>query len=117
MTAAPVPTIEHAGALEDLTRMPGYLMPGHRRGRPLPGHVSCSYCGVGDGGVLQTIASSGPEPLPQGEGVIRVLRGLRELEAPARVDASGIVEIRSEVSLASPTGSLQGELRIDGAAV
>ncbi|TQS20817.1 2Fe-2S iron-sulfur cluster-binding protein [Microbispora sp. KK1-11] len=47
-----VTTIEHAGVLPDLTCMPAYLVPGHRRGQRLSTQISCSYCGVGDGAIL-----------------------------------------------------------------
>jgi ferredoxin-NADP reductase/anaerobic selenocysteine-containing dehydrogenase len=44
-----LPTIEHAGMLEDLLFTPAYLMPAHEAGTPQVGKISCSFCGVGDG--------------------------------------------------------------------
>jgi ferredoxin-NADP reductase/anaerobic selenocysteine-containing dehydrogenase len=59
--SASVPTIEHAGQLEDLLEVPAYLTADHRS-MPQNGRFSCSFCGVGDGGVIErTEASSSAE--------------------------------------------------------
>src|SRR6185437_15891305 len=50
-----VPTIDHAGMLEDLDETPAYLMPRHEGGHPQNGKVSCSFCGVGDGGTVERV--------------------------------------------------------------
>ncbi len=46
-----LPTIEHAGLLDDLTETPKYML---EEGADMQcrGYYSCSFCGVGDAGVL-----------------------------------------------------------------
>ena len=68
-----VPTIEHAGMLEDLRLTPPYIDPDHRPGTPQVGHVSCSFCGVGDSGKFQAQEQPGslaslPKPGTAGAG-------------------------------------------------
>jgi hypothetical protein len=48
-----VPTIEHAGVLDDLVETPAYLMPEHAIGVPRNGGISCCFCGVGDSGLIE----------------------------------------------------------------
>ena len=82
-----IPTIEHAGELEDMEVTPAYVMPDHEHDHPQNGRYSCCFCGVGDSGkfvakngAAPAAPASGPE---QGEGVVRVtLRG-ETVERPA----------------------------------
>jgi len=55
VTLARVPTLEHAGLLEDLLETPRYLLPNHEAGVPQLGRLSCSFCGVGDGGRIERV--------------------------------------------------------------
>lgn len=52
MTTQTIPTIEHAGQLEDLQEIPAYLAPSHQPAPP-SGKTSCSFCGVGDAGHVE----------------------------------------------------------------
>src|SRR3569832_2616799 len=61
-----VPTIEHAGVLEDWRETPRYLLPNHEAGVAQRGLLSCSYCGVGDGGRLERVPESAGKPLAGG---------------------------------------------------
>jgi ferredoxin-NADP reductase/anaerobic selenocysteine-containing dehydrogenase len=47
-------TIDHAGLLEDILEMPGYLSPDPNVAAKI-GSVSCSYCGVGDSGTSERV--------------------------------------------------------------
>ena len=113
-----IPTIEHAGELEDLEVTPAFVMPNHEHDHPQNGRYSCCFCGVGDSGKLvpkngaaPAAPASGPE---QGEGVVRVtLRG-ETLERAATLHADGQLEVRTDIPLAPPGGTLKGELEIDG---
>jgi len=51
-----LPTIEHAGLLEDLDVTPPSLVPGHVSKLFGRSSMSCSFCGVGDGGSARTRA-------------------------------------------------------------
>ncbi len=46
-----LPVIEHAGVLEDLTHIPGFLLPDGTDNQTR-GRYSCSFCGVGDSSIL-----------------------------------------------------------------
>ena len=46
-TEPTVPTLDHAGLMEDLTETPRYVMPEHEAAVPQMGKLSCSFCGVG----------------------------------------------------------------------
>src|SRR5262249_13889829 len=46
-----LPMIDHAGFLEELTEMPDYLV---SRGDSKKRSYSCSFCGVGDGAIIET---------------------------------------------------------------
>ena len=119
-----VPTIEHAGMLEDLRFTPAYIDPDHRQGMPQVGHVSCSYCGVGDSGKFEGQEQPGsqarlPRPGTAGAGrrrsgtISMVLRGKR-LNLAIRLTDEGMVEIFSSVMLTSPGGVISGDLSADG---
>jgi ferredoxin-NADP reductase/anaerobic selenocysteine-containing dehydrogenase len=65
VTQPRVPTLEHAGLLEDLHETPRYLLPNHQAGVPQLGRLSCSYCGVGDGGRMERV----PETVEAGRNL------------------------------------------------
>lgn len=46
-----LPILEHAGLLPDLAMTPGHVMPNHQPA-PQIGRISCSFCGVGDSGIV-----------------------------------------------------------------
>lgn len=72
MTDVALLTIEHAGLLEDLLHTPAYLMPGHDHGTAQSGKISCSFCGVGDGGIFERL----PEVSEQGLQIFKeAIRG------------------------------------------
>ena len=66
MSNSPLPVIAHAGLLEDATRTHPCVLPDGTD--TAPRHLSCSYCGVGDGAQLaqQTEPPAAPTPLPEG---------------------------------------------------
>mgnify|MGYP000990313903 CR=1 FL=1 len=88
-TAAPrLPTIDHAGVLEDLSETPGYVMPQHASSHPQIGKVSCSFCGVGDGGTFERVAEA-PEVGAAGRNLAVVKEVIR-----ATVPTTGCVKLR-----------------------
>lgn len=105
-----VPTIEHAGVLEDLHEIPSYVLEGAGPG----GHYSCCFCGVGDGGVVSTqqVASASPEIPAAGEGTFRVEVAGGAVDYPARHDGSGRIDLLAIEIPASPVVS--GKLTIAG---
>ena len=119
-----LPTIDHAGMLEDLFETPPYVLPNHERGRPQIGLISCSYCGVGDSGVFGSETPPGIDALipsvdekgkrRRRSGSITVLFEGRKVKLPARVNSSGQVEVGTTIPLTPPGGGIRGELIIDG---
>lgn len=107
-----VPTIEHAGMLEDLTEMPPYIAVGHQRGLPQTGKVACSYCGVGDSGDFRRKGQS-QQPLKPGEGTIAVKFAGKKLAFPVSVGFTGEVDITTTKALTPPGGTITGDLTID----
>lgn len=108
-----VPTIEHAGMLEELTELPPYIAGGHKRGEPQSGKVSCSYCGVGDSGDFQRQgARANQEALEPGEGSVTVQFGARKTTLPATVSPTGEVDIATTKALTQPGGTITGELTV-----
>lgn len=86
-----VPTIEHAGVLEDWRETPRYLLPNHEAGVAQRGVLSCSYCGVGDGGRLERVPENPGKPLAAGS--LEVYR-----EQLAGVEpTSGCIKLRSSM--------------------
>lgn len=112
-----LPTIPHAGVLEDLATMPAYVMPDHHEGHPANGRFSCCFCGVGDAGQVvinetkRGAAESGPT-LPQGEGQLWV--GKPPEPRPALVNEDGRLWVRTPEALTPVGGVLVGELELDG---
>lgn len=117
MTDAPtLPTIPHAGVLEDLATMPGYVMPDHHGGHPANGRFSCCFCGVGDGGSVvvheNKRGSEQPAALPQGEALLWVPRALDP--RPAMVSEDGRLWVRTHEALTPVGGVLNAQLEIEG---
>ena len=69
-----LPVIDHAGVLEDLINIPGFLLPEGSDARAQGGRYSCSFCGVGDSGILaaKRAESSPAEAMVAGEGFLEV---------------------------------------------
>lgn len=109
-----VPTMEHAGRLEDLALTPAYLVPGHQAGHPQLGKVSCSFCGVGDSSIFQAEGAEPPPPLQRGEGTLKVQLTWKKLELPARVNEEGQLEVFTSTLLTPPNGTISGELILAG---
>ena len=63
--AEKVTSIEHAGSLEDLVEVPPFILPpggdvDEELAAAAASNVSCSYCGVGDSGIVKkSVAKSG----------------------------------------------------------
>jgi ferredoxin-NADP reductase/anaerobic selenocysteine-containing dehydrogenase len=87
-----VPSIEHAGLLEDLQETPRCLLPEHTAGVPQRGLLSCSYCGVGDGGQLERIAETEGER-PASASNLRVFREVLSKVEPT----TGCIKLRSSM--------------------
>ena len=112
-----VPTLEHAGLLEDLTETPRYLMPRHESGVPLIGKLSCSYCGVGDGGRTERVAeteavtdastSSAAAAAPAAVTRVWVERASIPLAFTAKAHDDGSLEVLSKIPLLAPGGILR----------
>ena len=89
---ARVPSIEHAGVLEDWVEMPRYLLPNHTPGVLQQGTLSCSFCGVGDGGRLEKVTeatAAGSSPA----GNLRVYREVLSQVQPT----TGCIKLRSSM--------------------
>ncbi|MCG8462741.1 MAG: hypothetical protein MI919_41175, partial [Holophagales bacterium] len=111
-----LPVIDHAGQLEDLLETPRYLIPGHEPGTAKVGHISCSYCGVGDGGVFRGADQDSPGAPSAGEGTFTVRLKGESVRLRARVDDSGQVEVFTDVALTPSRGIVRGELHLGGGA-
>jgi ferredoxin-NADP reductase/anaerobic selenocysteine-containing dehydrogenase len=124
---ARVPTIEHAGLLPDLLETPRYLMPRHESGVPQIGRVSCSFCGVGDGGRSERV----PEPAAAPEWAFAAAAmeagsvgrvWVTDADSTTQVCAAkllgpGRLELSSSVALVAPGAVLRGVFEVDGARV
>lgn len=125
-TVVRVPTIEHAGVLEDLLEMPRYLMPKHEAGVPQTGKLSCSYCGVGDGGRFERVPeTSGAVDWALSADIIGRGSSGRvwvEVDSTSRVFEAKLVEPRvlevySDVPLVAPGGVMRGVFETPSARV
>lgn len=110
-----LPTLEHAGLLEDVYELPGSVEASSRQGleRGIP--YSCSFCGVGDTGVIQepTIKSNDVAARPPaGNGVIRITADGAPQEYPVIVDDEGGVEVSTARQLVPDGGTLIAELEV-----
>jgi anaerobic selenocysteine-containing dehydrogenase len=114
--ASTLPTIPHAGVLEDLATMPAYVMPDHHGGHPANGRFSCCYCGVGDSGqvVINETKRGGDQTpsLPLGEGLLWI-KGKAEPYA-AMVTEDRRLWVRTSEALTTTGGVLAGDLELDG---
>ncbi len=112
MSNSPLPVIAHAGLLEDATSTHPCVLPDGTA--TAPRHLSCSYCGVGDGAQLaqQTEPPAAPVPLPEGPVNLLVRVDGRQQSHPAIV-AGGQLRLRETVTppLAAPGSVLAGELQ------
>jgi len=110
-----LPTIPHAGVLEDLATMPAYVMPDHHGGHPANGRFSCCFCGVGDGGkVVLNETKRGAEEalaLPQGEALLWK-SGVAD-PYPAMVGNDGRLFVRTGEPLTPVGGVLTGALELE----
>lgn len=111
-----LPTIPHAGVLEDLATMPAYVMPDHHDGHPANGLFSCCFCGVGDSGQVvihetkRNAAEQAP-PLPVGEGLLWLASPVEP--RPAMVGEDGRLYVRTAEALTPVGGVLLGELELE----
>ncbi len=113
-----LPTIPHAGVLEDLATMPAYVMPDHHGGHPANGRFSCCFCGIGDGG--QVVINEGkrggggeaPPALPPGEALLWRPGAIDPF--PAMVRDDGRLFVRTAEALTPVGGVLTGMLELDG---
>ena len=113
-----IPTIEHAGELEDQEVMPAWVMPHHEKDQPQTGRYSCSFCGVGDSGFLvpkkhDAIVESPPGPTA-GKGVFRLTLNGEVIECAAVMHDDGQIDIRTNDALTAPGGTIRGELEVEG---
>ncbi|MCX4244158.1 molybdopterin dinucleotide binding domain-containing protein [Paraliomyxa miuraensis] len=111
-----LPTIPHAGVLEDLATMPAYVMPDHADGHPANGQFSCCFCGVGDSGqvVINETRRNSDEALslPVGEGLLWMASPVEP--HPAMVGEDGRLHVRTAEALTPVGGVLSGELEFEG---
>jgi ferredoxin-NADP reductase/anaerobic selenocysteine-containing dehydrogenase len=117
-----VPSIEHAGLLPDLLETPRYLMPRHESGVPQIGRLSCSFCGVGDGGravrvpespaTSEWALSSSVAPGTPGRGWVDVDSVTRVFDATLR--EPGRLEVCTNVPLLAPGAILRAVFEADG---
>ncbi|MGC4088100.1 MAG: FAD-binding oxidoreductase [Polyangiaceae bacterium] len=108
-------TFEHAGLLEDLLETPRYLMPEHQAGVPQVGRLSCSYCGVGDGGTLERVPEepAAAETLPVGaQGKFWVEVGAEQRGFAAKVQAEGALSVETTIPLCAPGAVVRGEFEV-----
>ncbi len=109
-----LPTIEHAGLLEDLDVTPPSLVPGHVSKLFGRSSMSCSFCGVGDGGILRREGVTDADLPPPGEGTFSVIFGGRVYELPATLHVEGRLDLLSPVELVGVGGSISGNLTVGG---
>lgn len=115
---SPLPTLPHAGVLEDLATMPPWVMPDHASTHPANGLYSCCFCGIGDGGKVVTNktkqASDMGQALPQGTGTLWVgTQGDTGDLLPAKVGEDGRLQVKTSEPLTSAGGVLHADLEID----
>lgn len=112
-TPKDIRTIEHAGVLDELTEAPAYLRSPDGRDAGADGRsVSCSFCGVGDGGTLAR-EGAGSEVLPSpGAGTFTMLQGGRERTFDAELFADGAVRVQTTTALTYPAGVVLGRLHV-----
>lgn len=110
-----LPVIDHAGVLEDWNEIPGFLLPtgGHANARS--GYRSCSYCGVGDSGLLVAARTELPpaeEEVANADGDLEVEWLGKTVRLKATVLADGLFQVASSVPLTVPGGVLSGKFSV-----
>src|SRR5262245_56891166 len=92
-----LPTIDHVGFLEDLSEMPHFL--NNRRVDLSRGQYSCSFCGVGDSGLIhsQPLAMLPPTGGPTGEGILKVELVGKTVSYRASLSADGHLEVETDL--------------------
>lgn len=111
-----LPTIEHTGLLEDLSEVRPFLVPGHEY-KEQNGRYSCSFCGVGDSGVVTIRRKRGAPPkkeLEAGQGLLKVNLFGQTTELRAQLHDKRRLEVETSRPLVPPGGVLNGQLLIDG---
>ncbi len=107
----PVPTIDNADALDDLREMPAYLMPDHEEGVPQIGRISCSFCGVGDGGTTERVpegpAPADSAPLPRTTGRLWAIG--HDAPFDSETLETGVLRVSTAAPLVAPGGVVRGE--------
>ena len=95
MSNANLPVIAHAGLLEDTLQTHPCVLP--VGGGVVPRHISCSFCGIGDGSqvTVQAEPVAGEAPLPEGEVNVTVRADGRRQNYPASV-------LQGELTVAEP---------------
>ena len=110
-------TIEHAGYLDDLDRIPAYVL-GQAKNTKAERCYSCCFCGVGDSGFIkrnETELSADEISVPSGkEGSLTIQQGGKEVTYPALLDADNNLQLRSNAAFASDQQVVKGELCIGG---
>ncbi len=108
-------TIESANALEDLTEVPAYLMPAHERGVPQIGRISCSYCGLGDGGRIDRVPETPPPadgiPVAGDGGRLWIEGGAERGPYEAKALEHGVLHVSTRVPIVAPGGVVRGRVR------
>ena len=108
-----ITTIEHTGQLDDVSEMPAYLMPCHDHGHSRSGRYSCSFCGVGDSGVLvPKPGEASTKTLPsEGNGTIRLTVAGEEQNYEADFE-NNLLVVKAGVALVPPGGVIGCELTL-----
>lgn len=116
MTRNGLPTIEHAGQLEDLAYTPAHVVPEHAPTDPL-GRVSCCFCGVGDSGAVVSEAGgdTGVPELAAGPGSLATHLHGQAQTVPVTLAESGTeglirLDAATTRELTPPGGVLAGQL-------
>lgn len=114
-----LPVIEHAGVLEDRNEIPGFLLPAVGDANAKSGYRSCSYCGVGDSGLLVTTRMDSlhsDEAVGFGDGDLEVEWLGKTVRLKATALADGSYQVTSSFALTAPGGALSGRLSANGKA-
>ena len=96
------PVIEHTGMLDDMHEVPAYARDGEVAGAG--GHYSCSFCGVGDGGVVttQAVPTRVTELPPEGDGTLELDLTGGVVLIPGRHDGRGRIVPESSSAISTP---------------
>ena len=110
-----IPTVEHAGALDDLVELPAYLAPDHATGQPPSLLYSCAFCGVGDGGRVATTTTATADGVPAALGRLRLVRAGVTVELPATVEGETLL-VLADAPIFAPDEVISGDLVVGGEA-